>query len=158
MKENYKYYALLIIIFLLCALAWCRKSNSGEITTIKPDISKEVKKQDSIIYVVKWRDSIRNKLVVKWRYKTDTLHYDTTYVHEIVSICDTLIKTDSTQIADLKSLHSTDSTIIGKQNLKLTEDSLLIVKLDNKFRRWRKVAISEGAFIIAEQGLKVLKP
>lgn len=94
-------------------------------------------------------DSVRTKLVYKWRTKRDTVNLiDTIEVLKLLSVCDTIILTDSIEIQNLKLINKKFYTLAKSDSLKI--DSL--TKSKKKFWRGFKSgfiagSVSTGAII-----------
>lgn len=68
-------------------------------------------------------DSVRTKLVYKWRTKRDTVNLrDTIEIKKLFNICDTVILTDSIEIQTLKLINKKFYALVKSDSLKI--DSL----------------------------------
>lgn len=89
-------------------------------------------------------DSVRTKLVYKWRTKRDTVNLiDTIEVLKLLSICDTIILTDSIEIQTLKLINKKFYTLVKSDSLKI--DSL--TKSKKKFWRGFKNGFIAGSVL-----------
>ena len=133
-NEGLKTLALAVLTAVICFTIF-RGCNKPDTKIAEPRIIyKYIKKGDSIVKVVRKDDSVRIVYLTKWKNLKVQHQYDTTIVHEVIQVCDTLIQKDSTEITHLKTLHSTDSVIIVEALKELRNDSATIVKLNKKLR------------------------
>lgn len=144
---------MLLIIIIADMFKSCRKSeHDADISPIKHRIIEDLKRKDSVKEVIVYRDSIRTKLVTKWRNRTDTLT-----IHEVVNLCDSVIYVDSALISDLKHEISIDDTIIRNYQKVVYNDSIVIMGLNKslvKQKRRTKIALIVAAIF---GGVAVLK-
>lgn len=129
-----KYFPYLVIIILVIVLF----RNCGEtehivnISPIKKEIIKEKKAKDSIHEKVIYKDSIRTKIVVKWK----VIRHDSLIPCETkLVICDTLIEQDSGLISSLKAEILVDNLIIHNQDTIIKNDSIALKKANRKLKR-----------------------
>jgi hypothetical protein len=109
----------------------CSKSEHIDINgTIKAEIKKDILRKDSVKEVIVYRDSIRTKLVTKWRNRTDTLT-----ITEVVEVCNEVIESDSLLISSLKHEIKLTDTIIRNYQKVVYNDSLTINKLSKGLKR-----------------------
>lgn len=152
------YILTIFVLMCVCILLLTNKCKREVVSS--NNITPELIKRDSFRTIIKYRDSIRLKTVIKWkkiRLNPDTLPCDT-FVKLVISQCDTVIKYDSLQIVSLNDLVKQDSVIIGKLLDGKTEDSLSIVKLNKKLKRQKvltKVGFISGIFIGGAVGIKI---
>lgn len=117
MKKFYDKYSWLIILLLVLALVFLKNCNSEP----KPPINlkPEIKLQDSFRTVIRYKDSVRIKQLVKWSVIKKEVENDSTpcgnEIRYIVQEADTIIRIDSSEISSLKNLVSVDSIIQKKQ-------------------------------------------
>lgn len=131
----YKLFILLCLVVLVIIVSdmfkSCRKSeHDADISPIKHRIIEDLKRKDSVKEVIVYRDSIRTKLVTKWRNRTDTLT-----ITEVVNLCDSVIYVDSALISDLKHEISIDDTIIRNYQKVVYNDSITIKSLSKSLKR-----------------------
>jgi hypothetical protein len=116
------------------------------------EIAIEKQKADSVRTIIVYRDSIRTKVVTKWK----EIRYDSLIPCETkLLICDTVIKVDSTLIRELKTTIKIDSCIIEGQDKLIRADSLTIkdlIKTVKKEKRKRRL-ITVIAIVIAGLGI-----
>lgn len=99
-------------------------------------------------------DSVRTKLVYKWRTNKDTFNIrDTIEVLKLLSICDTIIFTDSVQIQTLKKINSQYVKLCRIDSVKI--DSL--TKSKKKYFRGFKYGFITGVVVTQalNSGVKV---
>lgn len=141
-----KYFRAGLIVLLVLLIVGLKFCNTPVIYT-PVSVKEEMKTRDSIIKIVEYKDSIRTIYVTKWRkakVNPESLPCDT-FVHEIIAICDTLIKADSSQISSLNGVIKQDSVIARRLSDKVLEDSVTIGKLNRKLRRQK--LITKAAFV-----------
>lgn len=144
MSLSRKILTSLFVITCLCIILAClNKCNGKPVITpidkirdsLKVEIRKELKNKDSIKKVVVYRDSIRTRVV--WKYRTDKgldLPCDT-ILKLVIANCDTIISVDSTLIVSLKDEILVDSIIIDSQLKVIKLDSIDIASLQKKLKR-----------------------
>lgn len=146
MPNNNRIY-IFIIFALLCL--WIMSITHKCEYKPKPKTIIQTEVRDSLIEVVKYRDSVRTEYINKWRtikVKPDSVPCDT-FLEHVITFCDTIIYVDSLHIASLETLVKEDSIIIGKCFKRISEDSLEINKLNKKLKRQKlftKVAFFTG--------------
>lgn len=138
---------IFIIFALVCLWIMSITHKCEHKPKIRPVINTVIR--DSLIEVVKYRDSVRTEYVNKWRtikVKPDSVPCDT-FLQHVITFCDTIIYVDSLTIASLKSVVKEDSVIISKCTKRISEDSLEINTLNKKLKRQKiftKVAFFTG--------------
>ena len=145
-----KYWIFIIfglIILWLTAITYKCEHKQGK----KTYVTSELKKRDSIIEVVKYRDSIRVEYVTKWKrikVKPDSIPCDT-FLQHVITFCDTIIQVDSAEIASLKGLVKQDSIIITGLVKRVNEDSIELMTVTKKLKRQKLYTkLSFGAGVI----------
>lgn len=157
LRNNWlKVLALILLIVLICLIPKCQNEPKQSINDFKPLIQK----RDSIIKIVEYKDSIRTVYVTKWRkikLNPDTLPCDS-FVHEIISVCDTLILKDSSEIASLKDVIKQDSVIQAKYQAQILADSIVIATVNKKLKRQK--FFTKAAFVggLITGGAVMFKP
>lgn len=144
----YKLFILVCLIVLVIIVSdmfkSCRESeHDADISPVKHRIIEDLKRKDSVKEVIVYRDSIRTKLVTKWRNRTDTLT-----LTKLVNITDSIILVDSSLIASLKHEISIDDTIIRNYQKVVYNDSIVIIGLNKslvKQKRKTKIALIVAA-------------
>lgn len=111
---------------------------------------KSVSKNIDTIYVYSLKadsiEVIRNKLVTKWHTKRDTINiHDTIQVIQALNLCDTIILTDSLEIAFLRTINRNFAKVVYNDSLVI--DSLKRSK--KKYFRGLKHGIIIGAGVTA---------
>ena len=131
-----QFWALCVLLLgiILCVYFRSCKQTPNEPIKITPII----KYRDSLIREVKYRDVVRTEYIKLWRDKKVTIH-DTLY-HEIISICDTIIKHDSIVIDVLKEVVRVDSVILNK-TVQNKNDTIKLLKKEIKRQKWHKRGI-----------------
>lgn len=143
---------LLAIILTVIIVRSCSKpdlSFTEPRYIIKKELVELNKQSDSTKQEVKKQDLIRIKYVVKWReIKSDTIFKE---CQELILICDTILKVDSSEIASLKALNKIDSNIITTQKIMLQNDSLDLncYKKKLKKNKRQKALLFTGLIITA---------
>lgn len=138
-KDNYLIGAL-ILLTLALIVSLFKKCESKPITPI--GLKPEIKRQDSFRTIIKYKDSVRIKELVKWRtikHSADSFPCYTE-IKYIIAQADTIIKIDSTEISNLKALVSLDSVIQVKLFDRIVSDSVIICQLTRKVKRNRTIA------------------
>lgn len=118
--KDIRFYALTIIVCFIIFFN-CKGCQPEPINNIdsKP-IHDTIKILDTKVVKL---DSVRTKLVYKWRTKRDTVNLiDTIEVLKLLSICDTIILTDSIEIQTLKLINKKFYALVKSDSLKI--DSL----------------------------------
>ena len=155
----YKLFILgcLIILALIVSdmLKSCRKSeHDADISPIKHRIIADIKRKDSVKEAIVYRDSIRTKLVTKWR----TIRHDSLIpCEDKLARVDTIIYVDSLLISDLKHEIKLSDTIIANYQKVVYNDSIVIIGLNKslvKQKRKTKLALIVAALF---GGVAVLK-
>ena len=135
---------IVLVIIVSDMFKSCRESeHDADISPIKHRIIEDLKRKDSVKEVIIYRDSIRTKLVTKWRNRTDTLT-----LTKLVNITDSIILVDSSLIASLKHEISIDDTIIANYQKVVYNDSIVIIGLNKslvKQKRKTKIALIVAA-------------
>ena len=135
---------IVLVIIVSDMFKSCRESeHDADISPIKHRIIEDLKRKDSVKEVIIYRDSIRTKLVTKWRNRTDTLT-----IHEVVNLCDSVIYVDSALISDLKHEIKLSDTIIANYQKVVYNDSIVIIGLNKslvKQKRKTKIALIVAA-------------
>jgi hypothetical protein len=135
----YKLFILICLIVLALIISdmfkSCSKSEHIDINgTIKAEIKKDILRKDSVKEVIVYRDSIRTKLVTKWR----TIRHDSLIPCEDKLIaCDTLLVTDSLLISSLKHEIKLTDTIIRNYQKVVYNDSIVIIGLNRSIKKQR---------------------
>jgi hypothetical protein len=148
-KTFFPYLIILILVWWLLAKGCKEKplSFSEPRIVFKDRIITLVNESDSTKSEVKKQDVIRIKQVIKWR---DRVH-DTVFkeCEELILICDTIIKIDSTQISTLKHVVTLSDSIIATQKIMLRNDSLDITGLKKSLKKQkRKTGLAVTGLII----------
>jgi len=142
----------IFIVFGLIILWLTAITYKCEHKTKKTYVTNEIKKRDSIITVVKYRDSIRTQTITKWRtikVKPDSIPCDT-FLQHVITFCDTIISVDSAEIASLKGLVKQDSVIITGLVKRVNEDSIELMTVNKKLKRqklYTKLSFGAGCLI-----------
>jgi hypothetical protein len=111
---------LVIILLLALLLNKCEKDARVNISDPTTPIKDTIKILQTKVVVL---DSIRTKFVYKWRTTKDTINLrDTIEVLKLLSVCDTVILTDSVEIATLKNINFQYVKILKIDSVKI--DSL----------------------------------
>jgi hypothetical protein len=129
-----------VAILILAICLWFKGCNDTSIvkdnTTIKTNIKKLTVKKDSVKVEANKTDSIRTKIVIKWRAaKHDTIYKE---CKELIVICDSIITTDSTQISQLRHVITLSDSIIIKQKIIIYNDSVRQISLNKQIRKQRR--------------------
>jgi len=139
--RNLKYFYLVIIAILLIILAFksCgkqpQKFTNSELP--KSRIVYVTKKKDSTNVAANVSEVVRVKYVTKWRTKLkDTIIYKE--CEELIIICDSIIKIDSTQISQLRQVITLSDSIILNQKIIIHNDSLDAICLKKAIRKQRR--------------------
>lgn len=139
-KDNYKLLAIILLSTTILILSELRSCSPDPVTPLgfKP----EIKLQDSFRTIIKYKDSVRVKELVKWRNMTRINDSFPCYseIKTIIAEADTIIKIDSTEIGNLKALVSLDSVIQVKLFDRIVSDSVIICQLTRKVKRNRTIA------------------
>ena len=147
MIKQIKYYIPYIIILILAICLWFKGCNgkSQKFTNselIKTNIKKLTVKKDSVKVEANKTDSIRTKIVIKWRAaKHDTIYKE---CKELIVICDSIISVDSTQISQLRQVITLSDSIIDNQKIIIHNDSIdkiALTKWGKKQRRQKTLAL-----------------
>ena len=126
------YINIIIGVVIGCLIMWLFRCEKPQ-PEVKPVTITEFKVRDSIITHVKTKDVIRTKYVDKYHIIHDSLPCE-----EVLTLCDTIIKIDSTLISSLKQVVSVDSIIISKQQAIHGMDSITIQDLHRDLRRQKR--------------------
>ena len=134
-----------VIILILAICLWFKgcgdKVALSDNTPIKSNIKKLTVKKDSVKLAANKTDSIRTKIVIKWRAaKHDTIYKE---CKELIVICDSIIKIDSTQISQLRQVITLSDSIIDNQKIIIHNDSIdkiALTKWGKKQRRQKNLA------------------
>ena len=134
-----------VIILILAISLWFKGCNNkvalSDNTTIKTNIKKLTVKKDSVKVEANKTDSIRTKIVIKWRAaKHDTVYKE---CKELIIICDSIISVDSTQISQLRQVITLSDSIIDNQKIIIHNDSIdkiALTKWGKKQRRQKNLA------------------
>ncbi|MDD1444220.1 hypothetical protein MEO93_28555 [Dolichospermum sp. ST_sed3] len=127
MIKQIKYYIPYIIILILAISLWFKGCNDTpqkftNSELIKNNIKKLTVKKDSVKVEANKTDSIRTKIVIKWRAsKHDTVYKE---CKELIVICDSIISVDSTQISQLRQVITLSDSIIDNQKIIIHNDSI----------------------------------
>ena len=136
-----------IIILILAICLWFKGCNGKpqkftNSELIKTNIKKLTVKKDSVKVEANKTDSIRTKIVIKWRAaKHDTIYKE---CKELIVICDSIIKIDSTQISQLRQVITLSDSIIDNQKIIIYNDSIdkiALTKWGKKQRRQKNLAL-----------------
>lgn len=147
MIKQIKYYIPYIIILILAICLWFKGCNGKpqkftNSELIKTNIKKLTVKKDSVKVEANKTDSIRTKIVIKWRAaKHDTIYKE---CKELIVICDSIIKIDSTQISQLRQVITLSDSIILNQKIIIYNDSIdkiALTKWGKKQRRQKNLAL-----------------
>jgi CRISPR/Cas system-associated endonuclease Cas3-HD len=142
--SKYIPYVAILILALCLWFKGCndkpQKFTNSEL--IKNNIKKLTVKKDSVKVEANKTDSIRTKIVIKWRAaKHDTVYKE---CKELIVICDSIISVDSTQISQLRHVITLSDSIIDNQKIIIHNDSIdkiAITKWGKKQRRQKNLAI-----------------
>lgn len=135
-----------IIILILAISLWFKGCNGKpqkftNSELIKTNIKKLTVKKDSVKVEANKTDSIRTKIVIKWRAaKHDTIYKE---CKELIVICDSIISVDSTQISQLRQVITLSDSIILNQKVIIHNDSIdkvSLTKWGKKQRRQKNLA------------------
>ena len=135
-----------VIILILAISLWFKGCNGKpqkftNSELIKTNIKKLTVKKDSVKVEANKTDSIRTKIVIKWRAaKHDTIYKE---CKELIVICDSIIKIDSTQISQLRQVITLSDSIILNQKVIIHNDSIdkvSLTKWGKKQRRQKNLA------------------
>ena len=135
-----------VIILILAISLWFKGCNGKpqkftNSELIKTNIKKLTVKKDSVKVEANKTDSIRTKIVIKWRAaKHDTIYKE---CKELIVICDSIIKIDSTQISQLRQVITLSDSIIDNQKIIIHNDSIdkiALTKWGKKQRRQKNLA------------------
>lgn len=144
----YALIATLVIIFLQL----CTPKHFVPTADLTAPIKDTIKTLETKVVVL---DSVRTKFVYKWRTTKDTINLrDTIEVLKLLSVCDTIILTDSVEIATLKNINFQYQKICRIDSVNI--DSL--TRSNKKFWKGFRVGFWTGAAITqaANSGVKVL--
>ncbi len=149
MKKFYDKYSWLIIILLLALVVF---KCGNEPKKPEPVNIPEIKQQDSFRTIIKHKDSVRVKEVLKWRNMTHITDSVKCYTEIIpfIAQCDTIILHDSILIGTMDKALDLDSTIQNKLINRISQDSAKIVKLEKKVKRNRKLALEGWTIAVLE--------
>ena len=153
-KERKIDIALFLLIALVVVMFTCNRTPKP----IEP-INVPTKAQDSFRVVIKYRDSVRIKDVLKWRtltHITDSTKCFTEIV-PFIQACDTIIVHDSILISTMDKALDLDSTVQRGLISRIQSDSVKIVKLNRKVKRNRRIALFFGAVVAGGVGLRMGK-
>jgi len=106
--------------------------------SLKAEIFKGKSDKDSVKTLVLYRDSIRTRVI--WRYrdgKTLMLPCDT-MLQIVWAECDTIIKVDSTLISELRAELFIDDLVIRNQDSLIYVDSVAISGLQKQVRKQKR--------------------
>jgi hypothetical protein len=106
--------------------------------SLKKEVRKDLMAKDSVHKVVVYRDSIRTKVI--WKYRS-VKHLDLpcdTMLEIIFAECDTIIKVDSTLISELRAELFIDDLIIDNQKTIIKSDSVAIAGLQKQVRKQKR--------------------
>lgn len=139
-KQGWSSLAFSLLIGLITLLFFLKRCESKPV--IFTDLKSELKAQDSFRTIIKYKDSVRVKELVKWRNMTRINDSFPCYseIKTIIAEADTIIKIDSVEIGNLKTLVSLDSVIQVKLFDRIVSDSVTICKLNRKVKRNRVIA------------------
>ena len=135
-----------VAILILAICLWFKGCNGKpqkftNSELIKTNIKKLTVKKDSVKVEANKTDSIRTKIVIKWRAaKHDTIYKE---CKELIVICDSIIKIDSTQISQLRQVITLSDSIIDNQKIIIYNDSIdkiALTKWGKKQRRQKNLA------------------
>ena len=135
-----------VIILILATCLWFKGCNDTpkkftNSELIKTNIKKLTVKKDSVKVEANKTDSIRTKIVIKWRAaKHDTIYKE---CKELIVICDSIISVDSTQISQLRQVITLSDSIIDNQKIIIYNDSIdkiALTKYGKKQRRQKNLA------------------
>lgn len=123
MKGYTKDFIFLIIIAFLLFTQIRHCSKPIPTTPLKDLVKKQIQKKDSVQKIIIYRDSIRTKIIIKYR---QIRHDSITPCEEKLVICDTVLVKDSALISEYKELKRVDSSIIHTQGLIIRRDSVVL--------------------------------
>ena len=134
-----------VIILILAICLWFKgcgdKVALSDNKPTKTNIKKLTVKKDSVKVEANKTDSIRTKIVIKWRSaKHDTIYKE---CKELIVICDSIISVDSTQISQLRQVITLSDSIIDNQKIIIYNDSIdkiALTKWGKKQRRQKHLA------------------
>lgn len=135
-----------VIILILAISLWFKGCNGKHqkftiCELMKTNIKKLTVKKDSVKVEANKTDSIRTKIVIKWRAaKHDTIYKE---CKELIVICDSIISVDSTQISQLRQVITLSDSIIDNQKIIIHNDSIdkiALTKYGKKQRRQKNLA------------------
>lgn len=155
-----KYFPYFIILILTCWL-FAKGCNSAPQFSeprivFKDRIIKLTQQSDSTKAIANKQDTVRTKLIVKWRTKTkDSVVYKP--CEELILICDSIIVVDSSQIASLRQVIKIDSSIIATQKIMLHSDSLDIKCLQKSIRKHKRQKVLIAGSLGVLLGLAVIR-
>ena len=153
-KERKIDIALFLLIALVVVMFTCNRTPKP----IEP-INVPTKAQDSFRVVIKYRDSVRIKDVLKWRTLTRITDSVPCYTEIVpfIQACDTIIIHDSILISTMDKALDLDSTVQRGLISRIQSDSVKIVKLNRKVKRNRRIALFFGAVVAGGVGLRMGK-
>jgi hypothetical protein len=142
--SKYIPYFVILILALCLWFKGCndkpQKFTNSEL--IKTNIKKLKVKKDSVKVEANKTDSIRTKIVIKWRAaKHDTIYKE---CKELIVICDSIISVDSTHISQLRQVITLSDSIIDNQKIIIHNDSIdkiALIKWGKKQRRQKNLAL-----------------
>lgn len=136
-KQDKKFYALLLIILLLVVFRTC-VYKPKPITPI--DLKPKLIRKDSFRTVIKYHDSTRLTVLKKWRTITNIKDSVKCYteIMPFIQACDTVILKDSILINALYGQHKNDSIIDLKKDSIIVQKSDSIKTLTRKLK-WAKL-------------------
>ena len=153
-KERKIDIALFLLIALVVVMFTCNRTPKP----IEP-INVPTKTQDSFRTIIKYRDSVRIKDVLKWRTLTRITDSVPCYTEIVpfIQACDTIIIHDSILISTMDKALDLDSTVQRGLISRIQSDSVKIVKLNRKVKRNRRIALFFGAVVAGGVGLRMGK-
>jgi hypothetical protein len=147
---------LAAIILLICFHDCSRNVNGKKTETdsIKFQVKKDKVKADSVRTIIVYRDSIRTKIITKWK---EVRHDSLIPCETKLLVCDTVIKVDSTLISELKEGRRIDSAIIYNQDLVIRADSFAFCELRKDLKREKRKKRLIAVLAVIAAGLAVTK-
>lgn len=104
--------------------------------TLKTKAKELAVKSDSVSKEVKKADSVRVKVVIKWK---EVRHDSLIPCEELIAYCDTLYYADSTLITELKAKVFIDSLLLNVQKGIISNDSIRIVGLNKEVKKQKRL-------------------
>lgn len=139
MKKYTPFIVIGILLFILllnyCQPAPIKYEIRINTDSLKREIRKDlVQREVKVIEAVK-TDSVRIKYITRWK---EIRHDSVIPCQEKLKACDTIIKIDSTEIAQLKEVIKIDSNIIFNQQKVIHQDSVQITGLKKEVKKQKR--------------------